>query len=718
MQDPFHTTMINPAFQHEMLEDARSAESELPGSVRLAEALPEIHKALTIYRAVRVLCCHIALTTDSTRHAPMPHPSLARAVLSPWNADWRDRSDADTGMPVDGRRNFENHRQQITEDMDIRAFLAAFIEIGELSATDILNPWDTSTPMSTLIATPARAELLTSLSSAWSAINPPAWLQDDLPGIDDPAKSVTTHMTDPGSPDARAVNHFMIMPALMPVDRVAWEPPNKPSHSSRRTWYDYPGIPLLWNWDPCIRPGLFDADMQEDRGNRGNIPPARHRAQQMGYGPSWRHNDRFSLICSAKYGKITGGSDPGTTPLRWVYSLILTPVQDSSPLYTPETRGHDIWDKNMRLTRSRSGGAPFNVTAGIRQSMIRHRALHGPRTSRMSWERGDGTVPTPWWGADAPIAALLSGLDQRHALRTSTTLAMGFNPVIGRKPGSPESPLKADEGLWASLGKEWGDIPDYGPLAALQGGLRYVISSMITGHFAGKGALDPGFHPDAATAPIPTPDLMRLYDTVGTDREATSKKAWLYKKSGRKPTVKVQREKQATHAMLADEKKAREEAEAKGEPAPALKRPVVTANMERSDVATMPRRGRAVPMHTVNLDMWWRDSVSVSDMSLARGLIATGAMSCLAIMLRRIEQGHYGQLVKQWMNQAFSLAEALRHVQYQEGKNLPGAPQPGPDGPAKNMSAFALEFDIMNRAQTRATNAKSALQIAKARGMF
>lgn len=285
---------------------------------------------------------------------------------------------------------------------------------------------------------------------------------------------------------------------------------------------------------------------------------------------------------------------------EWRYAILEVDSQDTSPTHLPDAP-IKTWGP---MTESHAGSGIYKLSASVRQARVVARLNAGVSLPGESLEAA-------WWGADAASYAMRIGIPRREALAFAGDMNMGTEPpslVPGVMPGTDDSHLT--QTYRAARQAFPGRFPAYGHYAALQSGMRYLMVSLMNRHFsAATGISWP--EADQQLRPPSAGEMQILSGIYG-------------KKNARRRRD----------------------------------------NDRRPEMPFLPRRGnRPVPRGTSNINVFFRDYVGSSDLTLSRYIIAPGALSVVETMLKAALGGYHGPVVKRWVDTVFEQLPALALVQ-------------------------------------------------------
>ncbi|MFV0512536.1 MAG: hypothetical protein ACK5MY_02700 [Jhaorihella sp.] len=462
MLDPFSSTRYQPATISSADEDARGIGQGT--SIQTVKNLLAVEHPLQTYRTMRLIAAQIVLLTHPVDSRMKVLGEMTLDMLHPEN----------TMIPA--RRSLDLDQTAVNTVIDelvVRAFLAALIQIGEPTHTDICVPW-TNPVREPPTSTPARAELLQSMSSNW---------------ISGYGFSEINDMFDMSGPDLLLADnldrnynwHTALLPCFMPTDRIK---AGLASATSGNTagHYNTSVIPLAWNWNPST----IDMRASRDFDVRPHEVQASYASQYDPRNPCW-----VGALSGTRKFSIRFHKDQEPAPPVWEYAVL-------------ETIGY----QHPLMGRRVLGSSPFHMSARLLEDTIIGRY----HRKRLPFE----TDTLRWHGADAAMAAFAMGMSRGDAADYLITTARGLD----RQPWVEVTP---DQAFNARMVEEWTrTIDHYGMFAALSSGLRYVVSSILTYHIAGL-SWDPE-RDIRNPLPVPTIEHMELIDVAARKKSKRGRK--------------------------------------------------------------------------------------------------------------------------------------------------------------------------------------------------
>lgn len=451
MLDPFYNPTLLPNTLHQALEDAKEYNSPL--ATQLILDMSATYTPLRSYRVLRLIAGHILTLTQPTSGA-YPSPAWFTDALDPRNTPlYTMRAEAAS----------EEQIQFVLDTLLVRKFVTALIDIGEVKEADV-NPVESGRPL----YSPARAELFQNLSSGWVDSLDNRYLEhmpekfQNMVGIDRLMLDFTSSM-----------GHEVLLPILMPTDRLSFMHPNRAYQTTRDEHYHTAGIPLAWVWDPSMVDIRSMARWEQA-----------HTVEQLqtyaaGYAPM-QHTD---LLTSAR--SMTFSLNYGTYDYRppvWEYAIISTQAKTSP--FVEEAAYHG---SNPALKRS------AQLLTDLQAARYSSRPAKIEKLSEQQWT-----------GLDTPLIERAMGGSAEDAVKQNITTLRGVKPTGW---------FTAEE-LTPDLMDKWSrTCTDYGPFAALTSGLRYVTQAVLSDRIRGldPDSVEPPPSP-AIQTPLPPPTRDKMLE--------------------------------------------------------------------------------------------------------------------------------------------------------------------------------------------------------------
>lgn len=443
MLDPHYTCRHRPDATSDTINEVQSYAE--PDAKAFFPGLYSTYAPLRNYRALRVVSAHILTLTHPTSYASFTSDNATLSMLAPQNTLLMDMRDL-KGNDVSAER--------VVETLFLRAFVAAVIQAGELTPAD-LKPAGFNKPL----LSPARAELVQNFSGQWGEHGP---FDGIIPRGHDLFGLSAMALNDAGN----FMEHEVIIPMLVPTDRVSFTWPNRAYASAQDQFYNTAAIPLVWTWDPTVI----------------TTPDGRDGVEGHLYAGRYHPRSATNLITSARSMTFSLRMDPKERAPIWEYALVSVPTNQSPTL----------------RSGTRSG-----TYAASKQTELLIRDLSDARYRTMPC-KAEQEAGVQWDGVDVPLLARITGESAEVAAKYAITTLHPRDPVGWFKLGQQTEETLA---RWS------GTCGPYGTLSTLLSGTRSVVLAALTGHISGVNvtAISEEDARFLAEEPLPAPTNRMLF---------------------------------------------------------------------------------------------------------------------------------------------------------------------------------------------------------------